>query len=694
MSFLFEGKCSLISPGKTTRFMFHIDHTAKQLRVQIDDREPDTRSFEAWMALFKGMIAAPKGLLAALVEPAQENVAVLASLAGVGPGLLNKVDLRRDADGVTAILGSKRCDKSDFSAQGKTVVDFSGIDFSGVSFVETDFSQARLAGTILSNCSFERCTFGRRQLSMSRLNGADFTRQELQDLDLSGANLDGAKFDGSSVQGCNLANASLSNASVHRARFQSTNLSYAKLNGMQGTATLFLDCNFAFASLKNVALARPVFSGSQLVSIDATEASLIDARFGRLTAEDLFEHIRPRAGLRGNPLDNAAAINLANFSKAILSRARFDGVRITESQFHDAKMDKTILSGSTLYWTSFKDADLAGADFSARDAEYLNGVFQRDPSPVASFDNVDLDHANLQGSNFRGAMLSGKVKHARLPQRDTSKAVFMCLAGATFRSALLGKDWSYIDASGATIELDLPSDTDVIGFKARQSILPMMDFAGLRLPDANFEAAQLRNMRFGNCQLEGVKFGKALLEGADFTGANLQDADFSHATLMHANFASTWMWGATFSGTVLTGANFASAMLAEVNFKGISDGQLSYVNFSGACLVSASFSNIKAPSSGDRRTNFSSACLAGADFAGASLKDVVLTSAQLAAQAGTITVVHRLKPEGKELSYERTALDPSITGPNTTCPDGKGGTCSIKQLHHFAVPKRWPSVAF
>ena len=698
--FIFEGKLSLFLGAGPLRFMFHVDKDAKRLRIQLDEREPDTRSFEEWATFFRSIIPipfpAPRGLLSALVgaqdEPAPERVALLAQLAGIELQQHNKFYANTDAPGVSDIRESKRCAKADFGPQGKTVVDLSNTDFTGVHFIDTDFSKAILTGADFTDCTFERCTFGARQLSRQRMTRANFTKQSLVDMDLSGIQLDSAKLDGATIRGCDLSGASLKQASLDRTWLSGSKLMSAQLDGVTGTATIFHDCSFVFASLKNARLTRPAFGGSQLTSLNAQNASLVNARFGALTLEEIFQVIVQQASANGGGYE-PATIHLVDFSGATLTDARFDGVRITQSTFDAAKMGKAILGGATLRIVSFKDAELNGADFGAREAEYVEGTRMREPVPVASFEDVDFDNANLQGTNFRNAVLAGRVKHARTPRRDTSRKERMHLAGAKFASGLLGADWSYVDASGATIALDRPSDGTFKNFKAKEAILPIVDFAGLKLIDADFESADLRSMRFGNCNLENAKFGRAILEAADFTGAHLQSANFANATLMNANFSDAWMWDATFNGAVLTEANFSSAMLAEVDFKGISDGRLSNVNFSGACLVSATFTNIKAPRSGNKQTNFSSACLAGADFAGASLMDVVLTRAQLSSKKGSIKAMHRLYPDGKEFDYDPTRLDARSTGPQTTCPDGRGGVCTPEQLHAVPVPARWPPSA-
>ncbi|WP_266168885.1 pentapeptide repeat-containing protein [Dyella subtropica] len=696
--FIFEGKFSVFLADVHLRFMFHVDKDAKRLRIQVDEREPDTRSFEEWATFFKSIVPipfpAPRGLLSALAgaqdELEPERVALLAQLAGVKLQQRDRYYTDTVAPGVSDIRESKRCEKADFGPQGRTVIDLSNTDFTGVHFIDTNFSKAILTGVDFTDCTFERCTFGSRQLPSARMIRANFTKQSLVDMDLSGIKLEGAKLNGANIRGCNLSGASLKQASIDRAWLSGLNLTYAELDGMEGTATVFHDCNFAFATLKNAKLTRPAFGGSQLVSINAQNASLVNARFAALTLEEIFQVIDLQSSANGGPYE-PATIHLADFSGATLTDARFDGVRISESTFAAAKLGKAIFGGTALRLVSFKDTELAGADFSAREAEYEKGQRMREPVPVASFEQVDFDNANLQGTNFRNAVLAGKVRHARTPRRDTSKKERMHLAGAKFTSSLLGTDWSYVDASGATIALDRPGDGTFKNFKAKEAILPIVDFAGLALIDADFESADLRSMRFGNCNLENAKFGRAILEAADFTGAHLQSANFANAILMNANFSHAWMWDATFNGAVLTEANFSSAMLAEVDFKGISDGKLSNVNFSGACLVSATFTNIKAPRSGNKQTNFSSACLAGADFVGASLMDVVLTRAQLSSKKGSIEAVHRLYPDGKTFDYDPTKLDARSTGPQTTCPDGRGGTCTTEQLHAIPVLARWPS---
>ncbi|MFC5742384.1 pentapeptide repeat-containing protein [Dyella tabacisoli] len=696
--FIFEGKLSLFIGDAHLRFMFHVDKDAKRMRIQLDEREPDTRSFEEWAAFFQGFIPipfpAPRGLLSALTgaqnEPEPERVALLARLAGIDTQQRNKFEMRTDAHGVSSIRESKRCEKADFGPQGKTVIDLNDTDFTGVHFIDTDFSKALLVGVNFTDCTFERCTFGSWQLYAGRMIRANLSKQSLVNMNLSDIKLDGAKLDGATIRDCNLAGASLKQASLNRTWLSGSNLIYAQLDGVEGTATIFHDCSFTYASLKNARLTRPAFGGSKFVVSNAQNASLVNARFGALTMEEVLQVIGLQSSANAG-LDQPASIHQVDFSGATLTDARFDGVRISDSTFDAAKMDKAIFGGTTLKLVSFKDTELAGADFSAREAEYEGGQRMRAPVPVASFDEVNFDNADLQGTNFRNAVLAGKVKHARTPRRDTSRKERMHLAGAKFASSLLGTDWSYVDASGATITLDRPSSGAFENFKAKEAILPIVDFAGLKLINADFESADLRSMRFGSCNLENAKFSKAILEAADFTGAHLPSANFANATLMNANFSDAWMWEAIFNGAVLTEANFSSAMLAEVDFKGISDGRLSNVNFSGACLVSATFTNIKAPRSGNKQTNFSSACLAGADFVGASLMDVVLTRAQLSAKRGSINVVHRLYPDGKTFDYDPTKLDARSTGPQTTCPDGRGGTCTTEQLHAFPVSARWPS---
>lgn len=465
---------------------------------------------------------------------------------------------------------------------------------------------------------------------------------------------------------------------------------------------------FGAVDLRQVVLARTRFSHAslgrcrfgphQLAGLDLSHASLVDADLQGfdLTGTRLDGADLTGANLSGATLERAnltgAQLNGTDFSDAKAAGAVFDGARgigtqfrnatLTHASFAGARLGRPMFAGATLTGVSFRDAVLAGADFTARERAPGDDV-----AAAADFDGVDFDNADLRSASFNGAVLTGCVVPRRPLRFGRSTGERTRFVGATLDARLLGIDWSYIDATDATILTD-PS-LELPALKAVDAILPKVGLAGLNLAGADFTSAKLHEARFGRCALQDARFDQAELPGADFTGANLEGANFTSADLRSCVFAQAWLFNVTFTRTVLLDTNFSSAMLAQSNFSAIQGRSLAGVNFARACLVSADFHDVDAPRAGSTRTTFSGACLAGADFSNASLFDVILTDAQLSPAGDEITVVHPARPNGRRFRYQATILSPDITGEDTLCPDGRGGACSTERLTSRPVPERW-----
>ena len=437
-------------------------------------------------------------------------------------------------------------------------------------------------------------------------------------------------------------------------------------------------CRFGPRQLAGLDLRHALLAGADLRGLDLSGAQLDGAV---LTGADLTGAVLRGCSLRDARLDRV------DFSQTDATGAVFDGARgigtrfvratLTDASFIGTRLGAAEFAGTTLINTSFKDAILAEARFAAA----AGGV------AAARFDAVDFDNADLRSADFGGTVLTGCKVPARPPRlgRDTDHRTRF--VGAELNSSLLGSDWSYIDATDAAITLDTRFDETPL--KAVEAILPGITFAGHTLLDADFTGAELQDARFARCVLRFACFSGAILPGADFTGANLEGANFSDADLRAAVFARAWVFSARFGDAMLVQANFSSAMLAQVDFTGIMDRNMAGVSFAGACLVSALFNNVSAPRLGLARTTFSGACLAGADFTRAVLTDVILSGAQLSDRDGSIEVEHPQRPRPRRFNYTATKLSPEATGPETTCPNGEGGQCSITQLLSVKVPERW-----
>ena len=716
--FIFAGIMSFYAADhyeQRVRIMFHIDHEAQLIRVQAEDLPHTDFTVQQLVDLFQPKLRNAAGLLSHWSESSQgaepsDDPALLAGLVGIGPDTFGNARIKLEAPGIADILSSKHCDSPDFRPVGKTVVDFGANDFSDVRFINTDFSPTNMSQvTLFSRSTFEGCRFAPSQLKGKNLAGARIVKQAFSNLDLQDTVFDGADLEETVFSHCSFNDALFKNAKLSQTSFIDSTFTRTRFDGSSGTLSVFLDSDLTFANFSEAKLRVPIFLNSTLTSVSFKNAELIDGKFGEwgksatLHKTD-FTNVSAQgarfAGARITETDfTKAKLDNAIFSGTALSQVSFKGTELTEANFGPldsrgprdggqpgatisgtdfagAKLRKTIFSGTALSQVSFKDADLAGANFGS----LANHA-------TATFDDVDLDNADLLGVNLSGTLLTGKVRHTRLPKLGRSLETRTCLKGATFKSGLLGTNWSYVDATDAKITVELADSVE--NFSAKHALLPALSLANKALPDADFTSAHLKEVRFANCDLNGAKFNGAMLESTEFSNANLEDVTFDNANLMGSIFTKAWLWGAQFRSTVLTGTTFASAMLAEVNFSGIQGRKLAGMDFSGACLVSANFSNVTVIRDGARRTNFSNACLAGTDFNSASLADAVLSNAQVSSKAGIIAVTHRDLKKEKSFDYIASKLSTNSTGPSTTCPDGNPGACSLEQLYAKPVPQKW-----
>lgn len=486
-----------------------------------------------------------------------------------------------------------------------------------------------------------------------RCERADFSPFNGRVVDLREADLSGVMFGEIDFRPTLLDGAIFAFAAVNRCRFGPR-----QLVGLDLRNALLAGADLRGLDLSGAQLDGAVLTGANLTGAVLRGTSLRDAR---------LDHVDfSQADATGAVFDGARGIG-TRFTGANLSGARFVGTRLGAAEF----------AGAVLIDTSFKDAILAEARFAAA----AGGI------AAARFEGVDFDNADLRSADFSGTVLTRCKVPARAPLLGKDADRHTRFVGAELKSSLLGSDWSYIDATDATIVLD--TEFDETPLKAVEAILPGITFAGHTLREPDFTGAKLHDARFALCVMRFANFTGAILPGADFTGASLESANFTRADLRAGMLARAWMLGAQFGGASLVQANFSSAMLAQVDFTGIKDRNLAGASFAGACLVSALFNDVGVPRSGLARTTFSGACLAGADFTRADLSDVILSGAQLSAGDGTIEVEHPQRPRPRRFTYTMTKLSPDATDTDTTCPDGRGGQCTIEQLRFVPVPARW-----
>jgi uncharacterized protein YjbI with pentapeptide repeats len=426
--------------------------------------------------------------------------------------------------------------------------------------------------------------------------------------------------------------------------------------------------DFSGVDFSRVRFERADFRGAKLTGARFANATLVECRFDP-------------AGLSG--LDcSGAHFSKCDFTGFNLTGTNFSGVRGTDLTFRGATLTDCDFRDATMIEANFAEAKISGGSFAG--ANLTKAVFGGD-QPATFSANVDFAGADLALADFsRTSLLAGEVKSAR-PKFGNSVDRRTKLAGARVHAGFLGRDWSYLDCTDATIELEVFDGKDLV---ATFLILPAANFAGKSLAGAQFHFAILPGARFGNCDLQRASFRGAVLGASDFSGADLGLADFGEADLSGAGFSGAYLKGAKFTRSLLLMTDFSNAFAAQADFTAIRDRRMQGVSFNHSCLVSASFHNVEIVAGPDRRSTFTGACLLGTNFSGAKLTDVTLTNAKLASKAGTIKVILEPRARDGELRYEPTQLSPDITGPSTLCPDGRPGRCTNEQLI-TDVPDTW-----
>jgi uncharacterized protein YjbI with pentapeptide repeats len=312
-------------------------------------------------------------------------------------------------------------------------------------------------------------------------------------------------------------------------------------------------------------------------------------------------------------------LSQVNFTDVDFRDARFDGANLSGTVFSGCRLAGAKFAGSNLAATDFRTSSIAGANFSA--ADLTQGTVLPEP-PFA-----------------------------------TDPASRTILRQAKVPAALLKKNWSYLDLTGAEIiGLD---NADLSGLVARYLIAPGLNLSGRVLLNADFSYADLTSSHFRSARLNKAVFYSSTLGDCFFSGAILRSARFdpdptlqgSPATdLTGARFSSAMLDDVSFENAMLLATVFTGANMNRVNLTGAQLGgldrsaaaSLSYaylanakldkanlfgVNFAQATLFGAATSVTQTVTL--EQADFSNAYLSGISFAGADLKGAKFTGACL-----------------------------------------------------------------
>jgi uncharacterized protein YjbI with pentapeptide repeats len=355
-----------------------------------------------------------------------------------------------------------------------------------------------------------------------------------------------------------------------------------------------------------------------------------------------------------------------------LSGVAFDGIDFSQSIFHRTSLRNVRFSNCNLDGARFEGADLTNADFS---------------------------QTSVAGADFTGQDFTKNGVRLPTPPFSNSVAKRTIFRNAKLAVASLGRNWSYIDLTDATIVgLD---NFDFNGLVAQYSVLPRLKLSGLELRDVDFSYSDLSGSSFSLASLRSAKMQFAKLWSCDFTRANLYEPDFTGALLggVDGKSAASFTWayiqmarldkanlfGVGFSQAMLFGAgtsitetvtmeqvDFSNAYLAGVNLVGAN---LKGAKFNRACLVNVNLSQSDLrPTTGGNFASLAGAVLQGAKFEGAKLDGADLSNAAVSFDRGRIPVSYcndqHIQTSPTNVPYVETLIDPDNVDGNTRCPNG------------------------
>jgi uncharacterized protein YjbI with pentapeptide repeats len=479
--------------------------------------------------------------------------------------------------------------------------------------------------------------------------------------------------------------------------------------------------NANLSTLKNLSLSGCNFTNAHMnATILKGVQNINQATWSRanLSGTDLSQ-IDP-GGTQGVDFSNAI------LSHAVLSNGQALGANYnySQAQFVQANLQNANLSTLNLAGAKFKGATLTDAN--------LDG---------ANLTGADLTGANLTGATLAGTILTGAILTSTIfnnvdlsttvfdpvPNFGTSPTTRTLFQGAIVPATSLGRNWSYIDLTGATVK-NIPT-ADLSGLVAVNTLFPeSIVFGAVNLQKANFTSAQLFYADFTEADLGFATLTRALLKGAKLNGANLSGATLTAAWLIAqgsgndpnqyeaAQVANAFLLntvldqaqaaGVDFSGSLfatntiisstqasaqgafMVRSNFSDATVVQVNFRGT---QFSGAQFENTILIGSTFPSCALNPTSDavhsvptmHNANISGTLFADGSGVGrtnsANMDGLEMDGATYSTSSGLYNPTNYKDYYGKPVmiwvNYGPTVLGTTTSA--TTCPNGQSGPCSL-----------------
>ncbi|WP_445368416.1 pentapeptide repeat-containing protein [Methylomonas sp. BW4-1] len=331
----------------------------------------------------------------------------------------------------------------------------------------------------------------------------DLDHSSFAGLNLAGANFRGAKLSNTDFSGADLSNADFSESDIHSSNFKGAKLSHAKFRNLKSAS----ETQFNHADLRHA---------------DFGDTVLFATNFDNAILDD------------------------ADFSRADMRLASFEGASINNTKLHGKRMVSANLRG-----LKFVDQDLSGADF--RGADLRGTIFQSTNLKGAIFGVAEGKITNLQDSDLSKANLTdvdwGPVIvdcHTKLPYNlEIAKLlVFPIWTGCKENPPRTAPPTTYRFPWGIVLQgIDASNsyyvDGDLSRFRFQHSNFDNSDFShatliGLDIQGGSYNKANFEYTNLTNAHFTAVNFTEASFAHADLSNAKLREVDFSSANLEEA----------------------------------------------------------------------------------------------------------------------------------------------------------------
>jgi uncharacterized protein YjbI with pentapeptide repeats len=316
-------------------------------------------------------------------------------------------------------------------------------------------------------------------------------------------------------------------------------------------------------------------------------------------------------------------------------------------------IDNVSLTAVDLQGASFRNSKLKDVRFDKRQGVHLPARLDNADFTCASFANVFMYWAILDGAKFahvemRSFNLTGrksKGHYTRFPSIDPIALSKADLTDANFDGVELESDLLWFAPGYEPAPKGFERERWVVKEKSsrRWKIESREGSETNKLRgSACANEHELAGIRFASANLKGANLRKAMLPWADLRQTNLEYADLQDAILKGADLSGANLSTANLEGATLVGAQLEGALIANANLR---QTNLAYADLQNAILKGANLSGVNLSTANLEGAMLKGAQLKGAWIAGANLKSTDIQQDQLDGTCGVPSAIPKgLRP--------------------------------------------------